>query len=343
MASKKHVTIWQVAEEAGVSIQTVSRVLNQRPDVSPETRQNILEIIERLGYQPNAVARGLASRRSRTLALITADFGDYFLNQVVNGAECVARAHDYIYMLGSTDCRPGNEPEYTRLLTERHVEGILFARAHGGAYESHLAKLVRSGIPLVSASFSLNTTPLTVVDVDNVEGGFNATQCLIEHGHSRIAMIKGPETFKSATDRLKGYLSALQAAGLSMDPALIVEGDWYYESGYTAMQTLLARRQPFTALFAQSDAMAIGAMRAMREADLRVPQDVSVVGYDDLPVAAFVDPPLTTIRQPMREVGETATQLLIQEIEEPGSIQTKEVLLRTEFIHRNSCTDNMNY
>jgi LacI family transcriptional regulator len=340
MAVKKQVTIRQVAQEAGVSIQTVSRVLNSRPDVSPETRQKIQAIINRLGYQPNAIARGLASRRSRTLGLITADFGDYFLNQVVNGAECVARAHNYFFMLGSTECRAGNQPEYIRLLTERHVEGVLFARASKGSYESHLRTLLQSGVPVVSASFHVPDEKLIVVDVDNVDGGRQATQCLIDHGHRRIAMITGPKNWKAQQDRSKGFYLSLQAAGLPVEPGLVAEGDWYFESGYHAMQAILKRRLPFTGLFAQSDEMAIGALRALREAGLRVPQEVSLVGYDDLPISRFIDPPLTTISQPMREVGEIAAGLLIQEIEQPGSVQQKEGLLKTELILRNSCAIN---
>ncbi len=336
MARKTRVTITEVARKARVSTQTVSRVLNNRPDVSPETRQRVQRVIRRLGYQPSAIARSLVSRRTRTLGLITADFSDYFFTQVIAGAEVEARKHGYFFMLGSTERNPQDEPEYIRLLTERHVEGILFARPSTEPDHHYLISLLRDGVPVVTTAYHLPGETLTVVDVDNVDGALQATRCLLEHGHHQVAMITGPAIWKSVNDRTRGYTLALEKAGIAVDPSLIAEGNWSYQGGYQAMQELLARGRPFSAVFAQNDRMAIGAMRALREAGRRAPHSVSVVGYDDIPVAEYCDPPLTTIRQPMRQVGEVATRLLIQAIEEPGSVQG-EVLLKTELIHRGSC------
>ena len=336
MAVKNQVTIKQVAQEAGVSTQTVSRVLNNRPDVAPETRQQVQQVIARLGYRPSAIARGLISRRTYTLGLITADFSDYFFTQVIVGAEIEARKHGYFLMLSSTERNPQDEPEYIRLLTERHVEGILFARPSTEPDQRHLVDLLRNEVPVVTTAYHIPGEPLTVVDVDNVDGAQQATRCLLECGHRRVAMITGPAPWKSVDDRTEGYTLALAAAGIPFAPRLVAEGDWSYQSGYRAMQELLARGQPFSALFAQNDQMAIGAIRALREAGRRVPQDVAVVGYDDIPAAEYCDPPLTTIRQPMREVGAVAARLLIQTIEEPGTVHG-EVLLKTELIRRASC------
>ncbi len=336
MNGRKRLTIAEVAREAGVSSQTVSRVINNRPDVSPETRQRVQQVIRRLGYQPSALARGLASRRTRTLGLITADFSDYFFTQVIAGAEVEARKHDYFFMLGSTERNPQDEPEYIRLLTEHHVQGILFARPSTEPDNRHLLGLLRDGVPVVTTAYHLSGANLTVVDVDNVDGAQQATSYLLECGRHRIAMITGPTTWKSVNDRSQGYKLALEAADVSFDPNLIAEGDWSYPSGFRAMQELLARGHPFSALFAQSDQMAIAAIRALREAGRRVPDDVAVVGYDDIPAAEYCDPPLTTIRQPMQEVGKVATRLLIQAIEQPGMDQG-EVLLKAELIRRCSC------
>ncbi|MCI0578195.1 MAG: LacI family transcriptional regulator [Chloroflexi bacterium] len=336
-SAREKITIKRVAREAAVSTQTVSRVLNDRPDVAPETRQRVQEVMERLNYQPNAIARSLVSSRTRTLGLLTADFSDYFFTQVIAGAEVEARKHDYFFMLGSTERNPQDEPEYLRLLTERHVEGILFARPSTEPDNRHLSKLLGDGVPVVTTAYYLPDETLTVVDVDNVDGGQQATRCLLEYGHQRVAMITGPTGWRSVKDRAKGYGRALEEAGLAVDPGLIVEGDWSYESGYQAMLALLARRVAFTALFAQNDRMAIGAIRALSEAGRRVPQDVSVAGYDDIPVAGYCTPPLTTIRQPMQELGALATRLLIQAIEKPGSIRG-EVLLKGELVRRDSCT-----
>jgi DNA-binding LacI/PurR family transcriptional regulator len=335
--SQSVVTISRVAQEAGVSIQTVSRVINNRPDVAAETRERVLQVINRLGYQPNAIARSLVSRRTRTLGLITADFSDYFFTQVIAGAEVEARKHGYFFMLGSTERNYQDEPEYIRLLTEHHVEGILFARPSTEPSNHHLAELVQQGVPVVTTAYYLPGQPLTVVDVDNVDGGRQATACLVESGHRQIAMITGVAGWKSVADRSAGYLEILQAANIAYDPGLVAEGDWSYESGYRAMQTLLAGQRTFTALFAQNDRMAIGAIRALREMGRTVPKDVSVVGFDDIPVAAYCEPPLTTVRQPMRLVGESATRLLIQAIGQPNGGDSQEVLLKTELVRRESC------
>lgn len=333
---RKRLTIAEVAREAGVSSQTVSRVINNRPDVSPETRQRVKQIIDQLGYQPSAIARSLASQRTRTLGLITADFSDYFFTQVIAGAEVEARKHGYFFMLGSTERNPQDEPEYIRLLTERHVAGILFARPSTEPDDRHLLGLLRDGVPVVTTAYYIPGAELTVVDVDNVDGAEQATRHLLECGRPRVAMITGPPTWKSVFDRTRGYEQALEAAGIAPDPRLIAEGNWSYQSGYQAVQELLTRDVSFSALFAQNDQMAIAAMRALREAGRQVPGDVAVVGYDDIPVAEYSDPPLTTIRQPMQEVGEVATRLLIQAIEEPGAIRG-EVLLKAELVRRSSC------
>lgn len=337
MLSRPRVTISQVANEAGVSTQTVSRVINDRPDVSPETRRRVQAVIARLGYQPNAIARSLVSRRTRTLGLITADFSDYFFTQVIAGAEAEARQRDYFFMLGSTERNAQDEPEYIRLLTERQVEGILFARPSTEPDDRHLVSLLREGVPVVTTAYHLPGEALTVVDVDNVDGGRKATQCLIDGGHRRIGMIAGTPHWKSVTDRTQGFKLAVEAAGIAFDENRIEAGDWSYESGYEAMIRLLERAPDITAVFSQNDRMAIGAMRALRESGRSVPEDVAMVGYDDVPAAAYCHPRLTTIRQPMREVGALAARLLIELIDNPEGGECHEVLLSTELIVRDSC------
>jgi len=337
-ATVRRLTIGQVAQEAAVSTQTVSRVLNDRPDVAPETRQRVQDVIARLGYQPSAIARSLVNKRTRTLGLITADFSDFFFTQVIAGAEVEARKHGYYFMLGSTERNPQDESQYIRLLTERYVEGILFSRPSTEPDDRALLNLLRDNIPVVTTAYHIPGVALTVVDIDNIDGGRQATACLVENGHRQIAMVSGPASWKSVGDRATGYRQALETAGIAYDPRLVVEGDWSYESGYRAMQELLQRGDTFTGVFAQNDQMAIGGIRTLREAGRRVPEDVAIVGYDDIPVAAYSDPPLTTIRQPMREVGAVATRLLIQIIEETGAIEGGEVLLRAELVRRRSCS-----
>jgi len=332
----KRPTIKDVAAAAGVSRQTVSRVINNRPDVADETRRRVWQVVKELDYKPSAIARGLVSNRTHTLGLITADFSDYFFTQVIIGAEAEARKRDYFFLLGSTERNPADEPEYLRLLTERQVDGILFARPSTERDDRHIISLIRQGVPLVTTAYHVSGESLTVVDVDNVDGGFQATQCLIKAGHRRIGMITGPPDWKSVKDRTEGYRLALEKGDIPFDQSLIEHGDWSYEGGYEAARRLIERGLDFNALFAQNDRMALGAMRALREAGRRIPDDVAIVGYDDIPVAAYCDPPLTTVRQPMQEVGRVATRLLIETIE-GGATPPREVLLRAELVRRQSC------
>ena len=329
------VTIRDVAAAAGVSYQTVSRVINHRPDVAEETRQRVWQVIEELGYQPSAIARGLVSKRTYTLGLITADFSDYFFTQVIVGAEVEARRHGYFFMLCSTERNPDDEPEYLRLLTERQVDGILFARPSTEQDSRHIVSLIRQGVPLVTTAYHVPGERLTVVDVDNIDGGFQATQCLIDGGHRRIGMITGPLDWKSAQDRDRGYRLALERASIPYNGSLVEHGDWSYESGYEATVRLLEKPVGFTSLFIQNDRMATGAMQALRQAGRSIPDDVGIVGYDDIPAAAYCHPPLTTIRQPMQEVGEIATRKLIELIDDPDA-EREEILLKTDLVHRGS-------
>jgi LacI family transcriptional regulator len=338
MSLNTNVTIKQVAEEAGVSIQTVSRVINKRYDVASETRQRVQEAIDRLGYQPNAIARGLASKRSRTLGLVTYDFNDYAFTQVVTGAEEVAHQHGYFFMLSSSKCDPCDEPKYLQLLTERHVEGVLFLRQGSlNELEFH-SELVSSGVPVVITGYHRENSRISAADVDNLEGGRKAAECLLQHGHRRIACITGPLSAQSAIDRLAGYRAALEATGIPFDAELVAEGNYNHHSGYLAMKKLLETGARFSGAFCHNDRMAIGALSALREAGLRIPEDVSVVGYDDCPEAEFADPPLTTMRQNMVEMGSTAAELLIQQVENPGG-PVQQVLMHAELVMRASVID----
>jgi LacI family transcriptional regulator len=331
----KRITIRDVAAAAGVSYQTVSRVLNDKPDVAEETRRRVLRLIEELGYQPSAVARSLVSKRTHTLGLITADFSDYFFTQVIISAEIEARRSGYFFILGSTERNPVDEPEYLRLLTERQVDGILFARPSTEGDSQHLVSLIRQGVPLVTTAYYISGQRLMVVDVDNVDGGWQATNCLVQAGHRHIGMIMGPAGWKSVDDRAQGYRLALEGAGIEFKPPYVERGGWSLQGGYEAAKRLLNRTPELTALFAHNDWLAIGAMKALREAGRRLPDDMAVVGYDDVPVAAYIDPPLTTVRQPMQEVGQLATRLLVQSIEDP-EMEGKEVLLKAELVRRGS-------
>jgi len=342
MTRTKRITIQQVADEAGVSVQTVSRVLNNRSDVAIETRKRINEIMLELGYRPNAMARSLASQRTRTLGLITEDFTDFFFTQVIAGAVNEAREQGYLIMLGSTERNLQDEPEYIRLLSERHVEGFLFSRHSTESESMYIVDLIRKGVPVVTTAYHFLDHICTVVDVDNFSGGRLAAHYLIEGGHKQFAMICGPSRWKAVNDRSEGFNQELKSKGIIIGSEFVREGDWSYVSGYQAAKQLMMEGKTFSALFVHNDQMAIGAMRALSEAGLQVPEDVSVIGFDDIPAAAYSDPPLTTIRQPMREVGAVAARLLIQVIEggESKECLDGEVLLQPELVRRASCMNH---
>jgi DNA-binding LacI/PurR family transcriptional regulator len=309
----RRATIRDVAARAGVSHQTVSRVINRNPSVAESTRERVQTAIRELGYVPSPMARGLISNRTHSLGVVADDISDGFFARAVAGAEAEARRRDYYLMIGSVE-PDDDERGYLRLMLERRVEGLILARPSVPLTPSDLQLAASAGIPLVAVGSS-ELTGFPVVDVDNRQGGFDATRHLLEHGHDLIATIVGPRDWPSAAARLQGYRDALLEAGVAEDPGLVEHAaDWGLESGRAAAARLLARDQSFTALFAHSDLIALGAIRQLRDAGKHVPGDVSVVGYDDLPVADYVEPPLTTVHQPMREVGALAAGIVLDQL-----------------------------
>jgi DNA-binding LacI/PurR family transcriptional regulator len=310
-------TIRDVAERAGVSHQTVSRVINRQDLVSAETRQRVEQAIRELNYVPSPIARGLNSNRTHSIGLVSTNISDHFFAEVAAGAENEARRHGYYLVIASVEEHAeADERAYLRLMLERRVEGLIVARPRLPISPDRVGASLE--VPLVAIA-SAESPGLTVVDVDNRRGGLEAVSFLLARGHTRIATITGPTAWPSSRARLGGYRDALHQAGIEVDPSLVEQASgWGLEDGQAAMARLLARRVGFTALFAYSDLVAIGAIRQLRAGGLRVPHDVSVVGYDDIPVAAFLEPPLTTVSQPMRQVGERAASLLIQAISSGG-------------------------
>ena len=330
----RRATIRDVASHAGVSHQTVSRVINGNPNVAEVTREKVLATISTLGYVPSPMARGLISNRTHSIGIVAEDISDQTFARWVAGAERAARARGYYLMIGSVEPED-DERGYLRLMLERRVEGLLLARPSVLLPLSELEPVMAAGVPIVSVGTS---HPHGIaVDVDNRQGGYDATSHLIGHGHRAIATILGPADWPSTAARLDGYRAALDEAGIGYDPALVVQATgWGLESGRTAGAELRARGTRFTALFAHSDLIAFGAMRELRLQGLSIPDDVSVVGYDDLPVAAYVDPPLTTVHQPMEELGALAAGLLLDQLAGEGSQGAQTHLLPAELVPRES-------
>ncbi len=311
-------TIRDVAERAGVSHQTVSRVINRHHLVSPQTRERVEEAIRELNYVPSPIARGLNSNRTHSIGLVSTNISDHFFAEVAAGAEIEARKHGYYLVIASVEEHAeADERAYLRLMLERRVEGLMVARPRLPISADQVGSPLQ--VPLVAIASS-EAPGLTVVDVDNRRGGLDAVSFLLARGHARIATITGPTEWQSSRARLEGYRDALRQAGIALEPSLVEQAPgWGLADGQAAMARLLAREVRFTALFAYSDLIAIGAIRELRANGMRVPEDVSVVGYDDIPVAAFLEPPLTTVSQPMREVGKRAASLLLGAISGGGN------------------------
>ncbi len=334
---RKRVTIKDVAARAGVSRQTVSRVLNDGDVVAETTRARVLATIAELGYRPSAIARSLVSQRTYTLGLLTADFSDYTHARIIEGAEAEAREHNYLILVSGSEHSPDGEPLCCSPLVSQHqAEGLLIVY-HGSDQDSYeILDHILHDLPIVTIGYAPDREAVVTIGIANRQGARQATQHLLELGHCRIAHITGPMQMYASQERRSGYLAALQEAGVSAHDSWVACGDWSSSSGYQATLELLERGLSFTALFVQNDRMAMGALQALRERKLRVPQDVAVVGFDNIPSSRYFDPPLTTVHQPSYELGRAGARLLIDMINgqlAPSSL----VRLETRLVIRHSC------
>jgi DNA-binding LacI/PurR family transcriptional regulator len=333
----KRPTSADVAAMAGVSRTTVSFVLNHRADVKipAGTRQRVVDAATQLGYQPNASARQLAGGRSHVLALVLHQSpeqvaSDAVLAETLRGLSAAARAGGFRVMVELL-VPEGPETSYSSLLRAQHADGLIVSGPRSD--DPSLQELVRDGFPVVLQG-SFPDISILSVDVDNVAGARGAVEHLLSLGHRRIACItNAPLVYTAAQERLAGYKAALAAAGIAYDPVLVAEADFDAPSGHTAMAELLARTT-FDAAFIASDVVALGAIGALRQAGRRVPDDVSIVGFDDIPLAAYFDPPLTTVRLPAFELGQAAGRALLERLADRAN--PHRTLLPTELIVRGS-------
>lgn len=334
----RRVRIEDVALAAGVSTQTVSRVVNNRPEVLPDTRQRVLDAISLLGYEPSLFARGLAGSRSHIIGMIAEDLGEPMMAHFISAIELEAKRRG-CFLLVSSHINPDPEnPTYARMLASRHVDGIIFSRLGEPQQEKrYLQDLLAQNIPLVAlGDWPEAQGMVSSVGLDEFDGGYRATRYLLDLGHREIGLITGPMENSAALSRRRGYEQALKDFGIPLDPSLIVEGDWTFGSGFQAAITLLQRHPGLTALFCQNDRMAIAAMQAVQQSGRHVPQDVSIIGFDDIPDAAYANPALTTMRQSAEDIGEVAARLLFEKIENP-SVPTQRIELKATLVKRDSC------
>lgn len=329
-------TLEQIAQLADVSRSTVSRVVNNHPNVSPEVRQRVMHIIAETGYQPDPAARSLAARRSGIIGLVIPRavhslFTDPYFPRLMQGIAQACNANDYTLSLFLFHTEDDEQKLYPRVLRTQLVDGII---ATGSQIDEPLIpKLIKNQVPFVMVGRPSDTLQVSFVDADNAVGAYTATRHLIQSGYQRIATITGPLNTMVGLDRRQGYLDALNDRGRSIEGDLMIEGDFTEFGGYAAMRRLLP--QGPDAVFVASDTMAFGALRALREVGLSVPGDVAVVGFDDLPTAISADPPLTTVRQPIRRVGAQAVETLL-DILANGPEPVRRITMSTQLIIRSS-------
>ena len=313
--SSGNVTIIDVAEEAGVSYATVSRVLNNDPHVKPETRDRVVHSIARLGYTVNQQARNLAGGRSHIVGLLVPDLGTGYIGEIIRGIDDALGIAQYDLMLYTTHRRKTKESAYVTSLTQGMTDGLLLVLPRDP--EEYLISLRQRHFPYVLIDHQGISEAESAVGATNRQGGYEATKYLIDLGHHRIGFITGTMDLGCSRDRLEGYRTALCESEIPVEPALIQEGDFNQPTGYLAARHLLDLSTPPTAIFASNDVMAFGVMEAVRDRSLRIPEDISIVGFDNIPQAEHVSPQLTTIEQPLAEMGHEATRALLTMIREP--------------------------
>ena len=308
----RNITIKDVAQAANVSIATVSRILNGKDGVSLALTERVQTIVKKMKYQPNDVARALKIRESRSIGLIIPDIENPFFPALVRGVEDMAQQHNYAVILCNTDGRAEKEQKYIELLLSKRVDGMVFTESLENKKNTTL--LVSSGIPVVLLDRRVEGMHLNAVVTDNRLGAFMATEHLIQIGKKRIAFFNGSLKLSSGFERSSGYQDALTQYKLHYNQELVVNGAFTYESGYEAADNLVRSGQKFDAIFASNDMIAIGAIECLRKHNIQVPHDVGVVGFDDIRMAAWYKPALTTIRQPVYDMGRYAVHMLVEQI-----------------------------
>lgn len=322
MEKRRRATLHDVAQLAGVSHQTVSRVVNRHPSVAEQTRVRVLEAIRELDYAPNRVAQSLATRRSKTVGIIGYGTTHYGPSQMVAHIEADLKAKGYALVYAAVaDLSADVLREQVATLRDQLVDGLVIITPVGGGHLLETSGLIRVPFVMIDAMLGEHV-PSVVIHQDH--GARLATRHLVDNGHRALCEISGPLEWSGARQRHEGWLATLREAGIV--PGASVEGDWTPASGYHAAKRLIRHGERFTALFVGNDQMALGALRALREAGLSVPGDVSVVGFDDIPEAAYFEPPLTTVRQDFAALGQQAIDLLLARMSAPDAPAHQRVL-----------------
>ena len=308
MGQKKKANIQDIAQHANVSISTVSRVLNDGASVSEAKRNAVLQAVAELNYQPNVAAQALAGGQTKTVGVITQDISNPFYDAILRGVRQGFEGSGYSPIFADGRWQADKEQKAILMLQARRVDGLIIL---GGCSSEESLQQLGGQVPLIIVGRNLPSLDNQCLPLDDFEGAYQATQYLIGLGHQRIAHITGILSHQDAIERRKGYEQALADAGLEPDPGLIIEGDFLEQSGVVAVEMLFTRARPFSAIFTANDQIAYGVLLALYRRGIRVPDDTSIIGFDDQRTSAYTTPPLTTIRQPAIEIGETAAQAIL--------------------------------
>lgn len=331
--NRKRVTIKDVAEAAGVSRQTVSRAMNNRGEISPETRARVLHIAEEMGYRPSSIARSLAMRRTGTLGLVVPDVANPFFSEVARGAEQEAYAKDRNVFLCNTNEDPQRELAILQSLEEQRVDGVLLCSSRLDETDLNTALTYHPDVVLVNRR--LNGSNVGTVLINDEVGGYVATRHLIQAGHRNVGVLAGPPASRSGQRRVQGYRRAMNEAGLRIAESWMPPCAPTVEGGQQSAHALLTRYPELTALFCYNDLVAVGALKACAEMGRAIPNDIAIVGFDDIPLAALVTPALTTCHVPRYDLGRQAMQLLLERID-GCTDQCRELVVQPALVVRDS-------
>jgi LacI family transcriptional regulator len=332
---RRGVTIMDVARASGVSYATVSRVLSGYEFVRESTRNRVMKAVEHLGYVANLQARSLAGGRSQIIGLLVPNLDNSYVGTIMRGIDQELERANYDLVLYTSHRHPGHESFYVSAIANGLTEGLLLVAPL--VPTTYLEALREQNFPYVLIDQADTTENSSVVEATNWQGAYEATRYLSQLGHTRIAFITGALAVRSAVDRLRGYKAALADCDIPVRKDLVIEGDYQQQTGYEAAKSLLQSLDPPpTAIFASNDLSAFGAMDAARECGLRIPDDISIIGFDDIPQASLVYPKLTTVRQPLEQMGQVAVKILLEQIED-RSRPPQRVALATQLVIRDSC------
>ncbi|MDR3587076.1 MAG: LacI family DNA-binding transcriptional regulator [Desulfosporosinus sp.] len=328
-------TINDVANLAKVSTATVSRVINKQDGIKTQTKERVQKAIEQLSYIPNALARSMVRKQTNTIGVIIPDINNPFFPLLISGIEQQARKKSYFTILCNSNESPEIESELIQVLLERSVDGLIITTAD--EYGHQLQPVIERKIPVVAVDRQIKNFEVDTVLVGNVDGAYQATRHLILQGHTKIAIIRGPQKTTPGYERFAGFQRALEEYKIDLDEGYIIEGDFKEQSGYEGTKRLYSLKEPPTAIFTSNNLMTLGCLKALTEIGWILGEQVGLIGFDDLDFAEFVNPPLTVVSRPMRQLGEAAFDLLYAQMTSEGDWTKRHYVLSPEIKIRQSC------